>query len=354
MIDNIPNSEVFGPLAIAAGCLLAIVAIRAFKKGPRLLRTGLYIVLFLATVEFSIFRNPHFIKQCWLHFTSDQIGWKQRDSLRLELFSRERSWKVPYLAVGSSQAWAVFGQASTDRKDIQVFHSAGLTPVEMNWYRDTICRHCGDTIILYLSELDLARAPSVESFKLSPRATNSEFARLSQLLLDHKVASYSDIADLYISNQISIYREQFLAKGILCKAAEKIGGPDATRDRAQAGNSGSDFNDQISEIATIDDTWFGTNLESLGEFFTWCDSHDCKVVVAQGEYYPSAMAILGKLRERARQSLTELCARHANARYLGTEEVPGFSGQQYADATHVKMNEGAKFVDRLIAHLRDE
>jgi hypothetical protein len=359
MIFDLPISEILIPMAVAAVCVVAIFTIRLRKPMKRWMRVGLYVVLAFTAVEFGVARNPIVIEQLWLKLTSEQIGVKQRELLRLEIARRETPWNQPYLVIGSSQVWAVFGKASVEREELTEIHSASMTVMELNSYRDTILRHGSGRLLLYVSELDLTRMPTISSLKLTPQMSAKSLWTISGLLHENDQASPSEIAELWISNYLSIYRFSFVADGLINKVADKIGGPGSSHSRSRdAGEADvvvdetQHYVDQI--VGAISDKWFETNVQQYDDFFAWAKDQGIGITVVQGEYHPTAMEQLSELREQATQLISGLCDEHDHVQYVSSQQVRGFEASDYTDATHVTDESGAAFVDRLMQYLQED
>ena len=339
------------PLVVATVFLILLVVIRLTEKGPRMLRMGLYIILSIGIIEFAIFRNPVCLHFFWHRMSVTQMGWKQRDSIRLDLTQREEAWKKRYIAVGSSQAHATFNRASIDNKELGIVHTAGMTPVEIWWYRDIIKKHCDDTVILYLSEMDLIRSLRTSSFLISPQRDQSDLTELSRLFMEKQTADHSEIAELWISNYFATYRYSFLANGLIKKTAETIGGKNAILEPDETVWDNDAVGFLIKRTKKTGDDWITTNTKALDQFLAWSNTNDLKVVILQGQYHPKAQHQLRDLRNQAAELLKSISEKYENTVFVSQDEIEPFAAEDFTDPTHVSAEAGEKFTKRFLNYL---
>lgn len=338
-------------IASITALLLCIVLVGVLFVGriSQILRVVLTLAMVLTILEIGLFENRWFWRASSLILRPEHVGFKQKGMIRAEIVRREAPWNARHLAIGSSQVSAIFQAEPAHAKDIRVFHTAGMVPVELFLYRDIVKRHCTDTVLLYLCELDLAHSSTVEGFKLAPTHNVRDLVDISTLVASKSGASPSDICELWITNFVSLYQSNFLFRGLLKRITGEtsvfgtvVVEHEVPQDRLQG---------YIEAISAVNDEWFETNIQAVDRFLIWCGENDLDVIVIEADYHPRARALNEKLRQKGHALLAEACARHPHTQFWSNEELGVFAAEDYRDGSHVRQQAGARFTQMIIERL---
>jgi hypothetical protein len=342
-------------LADVALPLLAVILLSAFIAWIRIRRPGqphvrliLYVVLFYGIAEFGVFQNPFFFRTAYRKLGVDYVGFRQRDVLEMEVLRREKPWHAKYLAVGNSQTDAIYNPYVQDSASTRLFTLAGLSPLELPLCRQIIFRHCTNTVLLHLSEFDLAMEPRVDQLKMAPAQGVRDLWVLSRELLRTTSVSVWDILDLWAANVISPYRYNFVFRGVLKKLTHEL---DAFPEGRLTQRRGDFSRRQVDSLNRLDTRWFEANMKALDNFLAWCRSRRLKVVIVEGRYHPDLYAKNRSIHEKANVLLKDLCSRHPNARLLAVDDLEPLLANDYRDGVHVVPTAGVRFARRVIEKL---
>jgi len=345
-------------VALDAALLLALIVAGLFVyhlKG-RLqpsLRRLLFGVLAILALRILVFGNPLLWKALSRELTADDVGWRQRDVLRLEAekFRRRLGQEsVAVLAVGSSQTQALYGNDIARELGISVFSAAGLGPLDFWLYRDQIAALRPRVILLYLSEFDLARKPSLETLVLGPPQGASWPTLLGWLRPQVFEGDFlANVGTSAVSEAVTEYRCSFAFKGILDKW---------TGYQAAAGRGKGTERANSEQLAALDRNIGPQGMDEqcaiLRGFLHYLeDRTGACVVVVQGQVRPDAYSEKRvKLRREADRRVQQILASFPNSVYWHDEPSLAFRNSEFLDIYHVRPEAGLRFTRRVAARLQ--
>ena len=270
------------------------------------------------------------------------VGYFQYDLLCLLNSEKEGlRRRTDYLAVGSSQAGAVFGSFAGSRDDFDLFCMAGLGPPGFLLYLDFIKARRPETIILYLSEFDLGHPITAEKMKLSP------FQGLKYLDIWSLLSRYKDgedhsldVVEMLLYDLFPEFKYRFVFHGYW----NELMGIKKVRDIDNEAWMEKHFKD----LANLDEKYFDIQLAFLREFLSRVAKDGIKVVIAEGQYHPRAFSEKNRrLHNLAQKRLKALAEEYDAVRYFPQREVYEFSEVDYFDGCHVHQEKGRLFSERL-------
>jgi len=349
-----PLSVIATLLACLVLCLISLYYLSSkkyFFRG-RVIILGFIIAI---TTNIILFRNPLFYMAASKYLKAPDIGYRQYDALRLELDRFARHVPARFLAVGSSQTWAIYTEyQNKNASGFSTFTMSGLGPLDFLLYRDIIKSRCGSTIILTLSDFDLARKPHLEWAKLSSLQGAGSFENYyflyKQLYSGHQqYFSHAEFLDVVLANTLDSYRLQFVFRGFIDKMFfrnKAFPEKDETRitDKEM-------LEKQVKGLLNLDKQWIDTNLILMDRFIDWTDKNNLNVVIVEGHYHPGALKPNLLLHKKTSSELEVMCGRYKNARFIRSDSIYEFAEADYRDGYHVRPESGYKFTLKLMSIL---
>ncbi len=150
--------------------VLALVVFALVRWGGKLrprFRHLAWALLFVLVGRIVLFGNP----LAWYAYSkllSDgDVGARHLDEIRLHMLSYRQDLNqspMEYLAIGSSQTGYIYQALEKfPEQEVKLIVMAGMVPLDFVLYRKTIREFHPRTILLYLSEFDMARDPKVRA-----------------------------------------------------------------------------------------------------------------------------------------------------------------------------------------------
>jgi hypothetical protein len=304
------------------------------------------------TTNIMLFRNPLFYLYASKHLNASDIGFRQYDALSIELDRFKRHAPARYLAVGSSQTGAIYTEYhNKNAPRFSIFAMAGLGPLDFLLYRDIIKSRCSSTIILTLSDFDLARKPHLEWAKLSSQQGMGSFENYLFLYKylyagHHLYFSNSELLDVILANTLDPYRLQFVFRGFVDKVFSRN---KAFPEKDETALTDKEMLEkQLKGLLNLDKQWIDINMTLVDHFITWADKNNLKVVIVEGHYHPGALKSNLLLHKKTSSELEFMCARHKNARFIQSNSIYEFTEADYRDGYHVRPEIGYKFSLKLM------
>jgi hypothetical protein len=304
------------------------------------------------TTNIMLFWNPLFYIYASKHLNASDIGFRQYDALRLELDRFKKHTPARYLAVGSSQTLAIYTEyQNKNTPDFSIFSMAGLGPLDFLLYKDIIKSRCGSTIILTLSDFDLARNPHLEWAKLSSLRGGGLFENYfflyKHLYSSHKLYfSNAELLDVTLANTLDPYRLQCVFRGFVDKMFSRN---KAFPEKDETAHTDKEFLEiQLKGLLNLDKQWIDINLLLVDRFIAWADKNNLNVVIVEGHYHPRALQANILLHKKTSLELESICGRHKNSRFIRSNSVYEFTEADYRDGYHVRPESGYKFSIKLM------
>ena len=153
----------------------------------------------------------------------DDVGWRQKSVLDYEhskFFKDEQ--KLKFLAMGSSQTYVVYLPYSEKHKDLSVFHLSSMSPLDFYLYRKYVADRDPKYVLLYLSEFDLAKEPSLDAAKMAP-SQGIDFFNILPMLFEISKQTHSETAlkEMIVGEFSPEYRHSFVFRGFSEKLMKK-------------------------------------------------------------------------------------------------------------------------------------
>jgi len=299
--------------------LIAVIfgLVYRFKPRWKYLAYAVLTVFLVRIVLFGQYLSWEFYKD---HLSVDDLGWRQQGMLPAEYNKFfKNSHEIKYLAVGSSQTFAVYSDYSNKHNNLTVFNLAGMTPLEYYLYRDYIAAKDAEYILLYVSEFDLAKDPNLNSAKNGPPqgvALLEILPTLSRIAND--TVSENALKEMVAGKFFPEYKYSFIFKGFLNKLTKKN---EALRvqslyeqfspDEAQMEENAKDLTGEM------DARWIKYNDYFLRKFLVFCAERSFKVIIVEGQYNPVAYTEKAAVLNRAaREELETIAGEFEHVRFF--------------------------------------
>jgi hypothetical protein len=283
----------------------------------------------------------------------ESIDWRQYDAMVCEtnkyLKPKEH---LKYLAVGASQTSVIFFKYSTRQDNFSVFTLAGLSPLDLYTYRKEIVRQNPKYVLMYLSELDLARKPELASSKWSPFSLR-DIAELKNLIDTTKYFIEEDrqiLYDLVGGKCFPEYKYSFVFKDLADVLLNKnellnITPPAKIPDSVY-------LNIHLKSLHELSGKYLPFNMYYLNKSIQYLNGKNIRVIFVEGQYNPLAYQPYNlELNKQVRMRLQELVQANPVNIFIPREEEPQFVLEDYRDGYHVKENSGLKYSELLIKKL---
>lgn len=326
---------VIGPFLIIAAFAAGIWLSR--KAGVPL-RTALYIILGVGLMRGLLWGNP----VAWLIYRTTlgalDIGYRQNAVMRNEVRKYFRpDVDITYLALGSSQTGAIYGQYARRRSDLYEIHLAGMGPVEFYLHRHFVEQFAPKVVLLYLSEYDMAKKPAYEAFRYVGRCDLNTI-RYFRLILDHDRSQevHDSLKALVVARFFPEYRYSFVQRGYLSKLIGHRPGADPAG-ATLALDGARRRSRQVDALQSgVSERHLALSIDALTWFLRYCQDRGVDVCIVEGQYNPVARNdILARLRVLSRQRLSGLASEFGNVSYIPEERTPKLVSGDFSDIMHV-------------------
>jgi hypothetical protein len=336
---------------LGIGGLLGFAALTSWFG---LRRSGVYRMFLLglaavAALRLVLLANPFAWQVYAESLDAGDVGWRQYDLITIQ---RDRYFSGQpgprYLAVGSSQTEAIYGRSAAADPDLDMFIVAAMMPMDFVLYAEEIVRRRPQTVLLYLSEFDIAKRPSPEATVLAP-AQGVGLLRVGHRLqgLPHEEALGDAIVELAFGEFFPEFRYRFIYRAALDNLFERV----ARRlgDSRKAPRSPSTEAERIRWLReSLSAEHIDFNLAWLADFLHLMESHGIEVLMIEGHYHPAVMnEDLAAMNARTRAALEMLDARFEAVRFVPGADLPPLGAVDYSDLTHVTPEAAEQFVREL-------
>ena len=298
-------------------------------------RFPIQLIAVLMLLRVMFFMNPLAWYAYFKLYSWEDVGFRERDVIayNIDRFFIPRHEK--YLAIGSSQVGAVFGDYADNHADFRAVQFAGITPVEYMLYRDVVDRHHPEYVILYLSEFDMGRMPTYPVLKYAPFQGEylADFGK-ELLAYNERVKAFNAFKEMFAANLFPEFKHNYIFKGGLKRFLHD---PVSASAEAPAHDSDS-LKRHISGLSKkLSSQPLAPNYTAITRYIDYCLSQGAKVVVVEGQYHPAAQnERLLKLRRQVQHYFSALDASDPNIYYFAVKDSDRLSGESFGDAYHVK------------------
>jgi hypothetical protein len=328
--------------ALALGFWLARRWLRGAWRGAAL------AALVILAVRVALFGNP----LAWgAYYVALQghADWRQTDVIA----ERFRSMLPPprsaeFLAVGSSQTHAIYRSLSREQEELQLFSLAGMTPMDMALYRDTIIALQPKQVLLYISEIDLAADLRPEWARLAPVPLLQIPDRVEALQSALPPGSLPDLRrDLLLGALLPEYRYNFIFRNILNRAAQLVQLPGFRPER-----SADDAVNYAALKARSQHSMQGQGRWLEG-FLRDLDQAGIGTVLVEGQYNPRGETP-GLQHQHAafEEYLVALQRQHPRLTVIRRDELPRLSSADFSDAYHLSPEAGRRLAEAVLGTIR--
>jgi len=313
-------------------------------------------VLVVIAARFLLFGNPW----AWMFYerqlAPDYLDWRQINIVEHE---KNRFLDPPgdleYLAVGSSQIKSLFALYAERHEDLALCWLPALRPVDYILIQDYIKRLEPGTVLLHLSELDMARRQNLSASTLAPSQGFRSFQIYPQLaeFLDGEENRFA-VRDLLVGELLPEYKYRFLFRRMLDKL---IGGESSESIRRRRAG------DQTIEIAVKIDEFrrnhcqegIESNILFLIDFLELCRQEEMEVVIVEGQYNPLARTDrLQSLNRIVLERLNSIADRFDHVTFIPKSRTILFGKDDYIDVSHVRKRAGDLYAESLLRDIRSE
>lgn len=338
-------------LLAAAALLLALWVAARRLPGPW--RMGVTLVLSIVSLRYLLFANP----VAWLAYdrllNEDDVGRRQDAALLLETRRYLRHpHPVEYLAVGSSQTWAIYNQIASDDARFDLFTMPGMEPFDFVLYREYIARYRPRSILLYVSESDVGRDLSYSALRFAP-AQGLYWSRLLPPLWRTRSLSSEQgrVTEMLAGEILPEYKYGFVLQGLVSRliGARRYGGLELAPERPDEERLQLNLEGLATGLAerNLDLQFF-----FLQEFAEYCGRAGVRLVIVEGQYHPLGYTEENlRLNALVRARLSELAAARTHVSFLPRAELYEFTAEDYKDGLHVTREAARRFTEALLARL---
>jgi hypothetical protein len=338
------------PLVLASSVLI----IRRTMMHP-VLKSVLYFIAIVFLIRVCLFYNPI----AWAAYKKimplKSNDWRHFDVMLYETNKYLKPNKnLKYLAVGSSQTHDIYENYASQHNDFSLFTMAGLSPLDLYTYRKEIVRQNPEYVLLYLSEFDIAREPSLESSKWSPFSLHDMFELLSVIdTIDYFSKQDKQIFyELFFGKYFPEYKYSFVFKDFTDKLLNKnrllsILSPFEIPDSVYLKMQLKSLNDLSAEYIPF-------NMFYLKKALYYLNTQHIKVIIVEGQYHPLAYKPNNiALNKQVNAFLKDLAHVYPGNVFLSREEEPNFVIDDYTDGYHVNEKAGLEFSEHIVNRLNN-
>lgn len=335
---------IFAELLVLAG--LYWWSRRWHQRWQTVVNLGIIILL----IRILLFQNP----LAWYVYNQtldpEVIGWRQSSVLYDQFTQYKDHDDVKYLAVGSSQTGALYRFSEDSLSNFAVKSLAGLGPVDFYMYRHEIQNYHPQKILLYLSDFDMGRSPSLQSVKLSP--DQGVYFPASYMALENHFSGKQftrTMKEMLVGELFPEYKYSYVFKGYIHQLFNKNQAfPSAAARMSEEERKQYQFKQLRTAIKKEN---IDINMYYLNKFITFFKKRGVTVTILEGQYNPDAYSDKNLAVKRAvREEFKNLDQKYSNVNFLPKSKLVWFESKDFTDAYHVDRQAGKKLMKR-VQHL---
>jgi hypothetical protein len=335
----------FGQIAAIVGLFWILRYVK-----PKWSKVG-YLILFVWLVRCLLFGNQLSWGFYYQQIVVDDVGWRQQSAVNVEY---HKFFKYPgkkYLAAGSSQTYVMYFDHSKVHHDITIFNLAGMTPIDFYLYRKYIAARKPEYLLLYLSEFDMAKEPSLTGAKIAPPQGLGFLRELPVYWgISKEAHTEMDLKEMAVMELFPEYKYAFIFKGLLQKFMKKNEslGIQSLYEKLHP-DSGNLKKEIAGTLDEMDERWLKYQVHFLREFLEYCSGKPFKVVIVEGQYNPLVRnGSTARLKDLTRIEIDKLVKAFDNVVYVPTSEALPLLESDFDDSVHVKPEPAQQYVPKLL------
>jgi len=337
--------------AVAAGAGLVLCLYFSGRLSAPF-RLPVRCLLFVLLLRLVWLYNPGAWEFYHRNLPPEIIGYRHSDQVKRTAEFTRRQEPLPYLAVGSSQTYSVYGEQARRREDLKTFVLSGATTLELLVYEKMILNRQPETVLLFLSEMDLARRPTFATLPSSP------FQGLRALKLWRMTAAacpedapHTEFFRLAAGDMVCEYKYSFVFKGLFETFAGRLQAlPDSSRTKLPP--EGMLQRNLKSLEKNLDGRYIDLNCDYLEEFLRCLSDRGIRAVIVEGHYHPRAYTEKNlALHARAHERLRALAGQFSGVDFISRQEAPRLAEADFTDGYHVTEEAGLRFSSWVLQYL---
>lgn len=309
------------------------------------------LALVILVIRIILFQNP----LAWYVYNHtldpEVIGWRQSSILYDKFNQFKEHENVEYLAVGSSQTGAIYNFSRDTLSNFRVKSLAGLGALDLYLYRHNILNYDPENILLYLSDFDMGRAPTLETVKLAPRQGFQFYAVYSTLQNHFSGEQFTRVMkEMLVGELFPEYKYSFIFKGYIDQLFNRNSAfPTVAASMSEAEYRAYQFK-QLEKVIQVDH--IDLNLFYLNKFISFFEERDISILIIEGQYNPKAYTPKNLIvKRRVRHAFKALEKEYLNVAFIPKSETMTFDASDYRDAYHVTQAAGVKFTKSMLKQL---
>jgi len=339
---------------VAASAVLILAALLVRRLRPSW-RPAVTLGIAILALRLVLFGNP----ASWTAYSKllDEFDVGRRQNAAILLQARHYlayPEPVEYLAVGSSQTYALYGRRAGREANLDIFSMPGMGPLDYVLYRHRIAERKPRKILLFLSASDVAAGLSYNAMRMVPGPGLYWFRLLPRLLAARQFKSAEGtLADMLAADLLPEYKNAYVLRGLVGKLVgeqEALGTellpelPDA--ERLEANIHGL--------TSTLDARNIPLQLSFVRDFAAFCRQRGIALVIVEGQYHPRAVTQENRvLNATVRAELFALAKADPNITFVPREATVLFEAGDYRDGLHVLPEAADRFTADLFTKLDD-
>jgi hypothetical protein len=364
-------------LWLGTSILLLVAAGKAARSFAYPWREAAGLALCVLALRVVLLDNP--VAWGWYSrvLSRDSIGRRQYNTVLEEDRQRRlRKSDVKYLAAGSSQTGAIYRHYRDTHPSLEMLIMPGMKPFDLLQYRAYCADHAPVTILLYLSEFDLAGPPALGARELCPRqgaAGIESYLRVGfgprrngtrrllaecitgEFLPEYKYAFvFRGLLDTYVLPSRAPRRRG--RRNTLTALAAKAEDAPRTLTGPRDGSLESLREYQIGRLKknewSEEDLAF--NMAFLDMFLRFCCRRGIPVAIIGGQYHPDGYTEENlQFAAIVQRELAQMSGNYGNVQYIPRSDIMEFTASDFVDGYHVNQRAGDEFAARVVALLEE-
>jgi len=335
------------------GLLLLLVILAGRKKWQ--FRSVIYFVGGIIFFRLMLFGNP---VAWYLH--SKLLGWNDVGFRQVNVIDNElRHYfdppdEVRFLAIGSSQTGAIYGDYAKNNSDLYKVELSGLGPTEYYLYRDIVGKVKPEQVLLYLSEFDIARSPSYDTYRYAPRQWWSLVSYTLSLRKNEKSDEMGvGLKELWIAQIFPEFKYSFIFKGYLRKwlGLNKVFELDAESFNVQLKED--KIRSHVGSLKEIlDMNAIENSMAALTYFFEYCKSQGLQVAIIEGSYHPDAYNQKNlTLQSLVNEKMVQISELYENIEFVSHDKISTLLAEDFMDGYHLTAAAGDRVTHEIIKYI---
>lgn len=344
-------------LSLLAVFVLTVVLFGVINlRKPKWYRLGNFVLLIIL-IRCLLFGHQLAWDFYRTQLSVDDVGWRQQSVVYVEYYKFSKYPGKKYLAVGSSQTYTLYHDYSQTHPQLTVFNLAGMTPMDFYLYRQYIADRNPQYILLFLTEFDLAKEPSLLAAKIAPSFGIDLFTHWP-VLYEISIQARTELAlkEIAIGELFPEYKYSFIFKGLLQKFAKRNQALSIDSLYKETQPNAEQLTRGIQGVQReLDEKWIKYQAYFLKEFLEFCKHRSLKVIIVEGQYNPLIVnEKTPRLYALTQKAILFLMKNYPLVKYVPKSETLSLTQNDFSDAVHFKKDSALRFSQDLIGRLDKE